>query len=133
MHPTTTEALRAYARLRDQLWPNADTPAFFLNIRGARLGDGTFHEVFPRLIREVGLEGCGQRVRPRPHDLRHAFAVRTLLDWHRAGSDVQRELPRLATFLGHAHTQHTYWYLEAVPELLELIGRRLDGAFEEAR
>jgi integrase/recombinase XerD len=133
MHPTTTEALRAYARLRDQLRPSADTPAFFLNIRGGRLGDRTFHEVFPRLIREVGLEGCGQRVRPRPHDLRHAFAVRTLLDWHRAGSDVQRELPRLATFLGHAHTQHTYWYLEAVPELLELIGRRLDGAFEEAR
>jgi integrase len=133
MHPTTTAALRTYARLRDQLRPSADTPAFFLNIRGGRLGDGTFHEVFPRLIREVGLEGCGQRVRPRPHDLRHAFAVRTLLDWHRAGSDVQRELPRLATFLGHAHTQHTYWYLEAVPELLELIGRRLDGAFEEAR
>ena len=64
---------------------------------------------------------------------RQSYVVRTLLDWHRAGSDVQRELPRLATFLGHAHTQHTYWYLEAVPELLELIGRRLDGAFEEAR
>jgi site-specific recombinase XerD len=98
MHPTTTEALRTYARRRDHLWPSVDTPAFFLNMRGGRLSDRTFREVFSRLIREVGLEGCGQRVRPRPHDLRHAFAVRTLLDWHRAGSDVQRELPRLATF-----------------------------------
>lgn len=133
MHPSTTEALRAYVRLRDQLRSSADTPAFFLNMRGGRLGAGSFREVFSRLIREVGLEGHGQRVRPRPHDLRHAFAVRTLLDWHRTGSDVQRQLPRLATFLGHAHTQHTHWYLEAVPELLELVGRRLDGAFEEAR
>ena len=133
MHPSTTEALRAYVRLRDQLRSSADTPAFFLNMRGGRLGGGSFREVFSRLIREVGLEGHGQRVRPRPHDLRHAFAVRTLLDWHRTGSDVQRQLPRLATFLGHAHTQHTHWYLEAVPELLELVGRRLDGAFEEAR
>lgn len=133
MHPSTTEALRAYVRLRDQLRSSADTPAFFLNMRGGRLGDGSFREVFSRLIREVGLEGRGQRVRPRPHDLRHAFAVRTLLDWHRTGSDVQRELPRLATFLGHAHTQHTHWYLEAVPELLELVGRRLDDAFKEAR
>jgi integrase/recombinase XerD len=133
MHPSTTEALRAYVRLRDQLRSSADTPAFFLNMRGGRLGGGSFREVFSRLIREVGLEGHGQRVRPRPHDLRHAFAVRTLLDWHRTGSDVQRQLPRLATFLGHARTQHTHWYLEAVPELLELVGRRLDGAFEEAR
>lgn len=133
MHPTTTLALRTYLGLRDQLRPSADTPAFFLNLRGGRLGDTTFHEVFPKLIDEVGLHGCGQRVRPRSHDLRHAFAVRTLLNWHRAGSDVRRELPRLATFLGHAHTQHTYWYLEAVPELLEFVGRRLDGAFEDAQ
>jgi len=128
MHPTTTEALRAYARRRDRLCPATASPAFFVNLRGGRLGEGSFRDVFPRLIGEVGLEGCGQRVRPRPHDLRHAFAVRTLLDWHRAGGDVQRELPRLTTFLGHAQPGATYWYLQAVPELLELVGQRLDGA-----
>jgi len=131
MHSSTTEALGTYAQLRDRLSPAPDSPAFFLNLRGGRLGDRTFHEVFPKLIREVGLEGRGERVRPRPHDLRHAFAVRTLLGWHRAGSEVQRELPRLSTFLGHAQPSLTYWYLQAVPELLELVGRRLDGAFGE--
>jgi integrase/recombinase XerD len=80
----------------------------------------------------VGLEGRGHRARPRPHDIRHAYAVKTLLGWHRSGEEVERQLPLLATFLGHAHPASSYWYLEAVPELLQLVGRRLDGALGEA-
>lgn len=128
MHHTTTAALCAYAELRDHMAPSPQSPAFFLNTFGRRMHHRTVHDVFPRLIRKIGLEGCGQRTRPRPHDLRHAFAVRTLLDWNRAGRDVQRDLPLLSTFMGHAHPRNTYWYLEAVPELLQLIGQRLDGA-----
>ena len=84
------------------------------------------NQTFTRLIREVGLEGRGARARPRPHDLRHAFAVRTLLEWYRADEeDIDRRMPLLSTYLGHTDPASTYWYLEAVPELLELIGRRL--------
>ena len=79
-----------------------------------------------KLVRQVGLEGRGARARPRPHDLRHAFAVHTLLDWHRAGEDIDRRMPLLSTYLGHVDPASTYWYLEAVPELLELVGRRLE-------
>jgi len=132
LHPSTTVALREYARLRDRLWPQPDTAAFFLSPRGRRLHRWTVHKFFPQLIREVGLEGRGQRARPRPHDLRHAFAVRTLLTWHREGASVEQKLPLLATFLGHGHPSDSHWYLQAVPELLELVGRRLDGAFGEA-
>ena len=57
---------------------------------------------------------------------RHAFAVRTLLDWHRSGEDIDRRMPLLSTWLGHVDPASTYWYLEAVPELLELISRRLE-------
>ncbi|MCA1678927.1 MAG: integrase, partial [Actinobacteria bacterium] len=78
------------------------------------------------LIKQVGLEGRGARCRPRPHDLRHTFAVRTLLDWHRAGEDVDRRMPLLSTYLGHAHPESTYWYLQAVPELKALISGRLE-------
>jgi len=84
------------------------------------------NQTFTKLIGKVGLEGRGTRVRPRPHDLRHAFAVHTLLDWYRAGEDIDRRMPLLSTFLGHTDPASTYWYLEAVPELLELIGRRLE-------
>ena len=62
---------------------------------------------------------------PRPHDLRHAFAVHTLLDWYRTGEDIDRRMPLLSTYLGHVDPASTYWYLEAVPELLALVGERM--------
>ena len=53
--------------------------------------------------------------------------MRTLLDWYRAGEDVDRRMPLLSTYLGHVDPASTYWYLEAVPELLDA-GRRAHGA-----
>jgi integrase/recombinase XerD len=66
------------------------------------------------------------------HDLRHSFAVRTLLDWHAAGVDVQARLPSLSTYLGHASPATTYYYLHAAPELLALVARRLEPALQGA-
>ncbi|TIP83849.1 MAG: integrase, partial [Mesorhizobium sp.] len=66
--------------------------------------------------------GC----RPRLHDLRHAFAVRTLLDAYRDGGDPGRRLALLSTYLGHVDPGKTYWYLSAAPELLQLAGDRLE-------
>ena len=86
---------------------------------------------FAKVSREIGLRPAttgGRRGRgPRLHDLRHRFAVRTLLGWYRAGIDVEREMPKLTTYLGHTHVYVTYWYIEAVPELLELAARRLEN------
>ncbi len=125
LHKSTIGALRAYAGRRDAHFPTPSTPAFFISARGRRMGRAELNQTFIKLIGQVGLEGRGARARPRPHDLRHAFAVRTLLDWYRAGEDIDRRMPLLSTYLGHADPASTYWYLEAVPELLELIGRRL--------
>ena len=63
---------------------------------------------------------------PRLHDLRHAFTVATMLDWYRDGGDVQARLPLLSTWLGHVNPKSTYWYLQAVPELLALAASRLE-------
>ena len=90
------------------------------------MGRGELNQTFTKLIGQVGLEGRGARGRPRPHDLRHTLAVRTLVEWYRAGEDIDRRMPLLSTYLGHVDPASTYWYLEAVPELLELIGRRLE-------
>ena len=57
---------------------------------------------------------------------RHSFAVNTLLRWYRDGVDVEHHIPRLATWLGHAHVSDTYWYLTATPELMRIAARRLD-------
>ena len=76
LHPTTTRALADYARLRDREWPAPKSSAFFVCTTGERLQKWVVHKTFPKLIRQVGLEGCGQRARPRPHDFRHSYAVR---------------------------------------------------------
>jgi integrase len=82
---------------------------------------------FAKLSQQIGLRVAakGHGRGPRLHDMRHRFAARTLIHWYRAGLDVERELPKLATYLGHVHVNDTYWYLEAVPELLQLATDRL--------
>jgi integrase len=82
---------------------------------------------FAKLSQQIGLRvsAKGHGRGPRLHDMRHRFAARTLIHWYRAGLDVERELPKLATYLGHVHVNDTYWYLEAVPELLQLATDRL--------
>jgi len=127
LHPSATHALTEYARLRDQHWPQPKTSAFFVCTTGERLQKWVVHKTFPQLIRQVGLEGRGHRARPRPHDFRHSYAVHTLLEWYRNGENVDAKLPLLCTMLGHAKPEHTYWYLQAVPELLDLVAARLDG------
>jgi integrase len=63
--------------------------------------------------------------RRHKHDLRHTFAVATLLDWYRDGGDVAARMPLLSTYLGHSQPANTYWYLSAAPELLTEAARRL--------
>jgi len=68
LHPTATTALREYARCRERYWPQPSSSAFFLNLRGERLTQSEFNHRFTKLIRQVGLEGAGERTRPRPHE-----------------------------------------------------------------
>jgi integrase len=82
---------------------------------------------------QAGLRRPGDRPAPRLHDLRHYFAIRTLLNWYRCDVDVEAHLPELATFLGHVHAHDSYWYLSAVPELLKLATLRLDRAEKGAK
>jgi integrase len=132
LHASTVSALRDYTRLRDTSCPTPATAAFFISARGRRMARSELNQTFTKLIREVCLEGRGgARRRPRPHDLRHTLAVRTLLGWLQAGQDVDRLMPLLSTYLGHVDPASTYWYLEAVPELLEVISRRLEQLPEE--
>lgn len=124
VHSTTCTALQRYAERRDRLLPKPATPGFFLAERGTRITQWSAAYNFAKVSQRIGLRdpirGRRHGRGPRVHDLRHRFAVRTLVTWYREGLDVEREIPKLATFLGHVHVNDTYWYLEAVPELLQL-------------
>lgn len=125
LHSTAVKALLAYARKRDSFLPHPRSPAFFLSQKGTRLLYNNVHRTFIRLVRASCL-GDDQPNRPRIHDLRHSFAVNTLLDWYRRGRDVEAQLPLLSTYLGHVSPVTTYWYLSAAPELLALAAERLE-------
>lgn len=126
LHPTTTAALAHYTRVRDRRCPEPTTSAFFLTSWKRRPVKTVFWQTFRELTVEAGLDGRGQRKYPRPHDLRHAFAVRTLIGWYRAGEDIDRKMPALSTYLGHVSPESTYWYLQSVPELIALVSERLE-------
>lgn len=83
-----------------------------------------------RLVAACGLEDRFPGSRPRPHSLRHSFAVNTLLDWYADDVDVQARLPLLTTHIGHVTPASTYYYLTAAPDLLALVARRLEAATE---
>lgn len=127
VHPSTVRALKKYAEARDRVVSTPLTPAFFVSERGRRITEWGARYTFAKLCQQIGLrEGAkGHGRGPRLMDMRHRFAARTLINWYRAGLDVERELPRLSTYLGHVHINDTYWYLEAVPELLQLATDRL--------
>jgi site-specific recombinase XerD len=128
---STCVALARYAKRRDELCTRRETEAFLVSERGERLHGCAARRTFARLSCAIGLrEPTGSRRigrGPRLQDFRHSFATRRLIEWYRAGLDVGRELPKLATYLGHVDVGHTYWYLEAVPELLQLATERLQG------
>lgn len=131
LHASTVEALAAYTRERDRLCPRRVVPAFFISTAGTRLLYCNAHLAWLDLVRRAGLQPRSPKCRPRPHDLRHSFAVRTLLGWYRDGADVQARMPELSTYLGHVHPGNTYWYLSASPELLNIVVARLDAAAGE--
>jgi len=127
VHETTRRALRDYARFRDRVYPQATTDKFFISENGRPLTRSAADLAFIQLARRLGLRDVdGSRKKLTPHLLRHRFAVRTLVRWYRSGADVERRLPRLSTYLGHTRVEHTYWYLSAVPELLQLAAARVE-------
>lgn len=131
---STTAHLVAYAAERDRLL-GYRSEAFFVADRGERLTDCGARYNFAVVCRAIGLREPTKFRRhghgPRIHDLRHSFAVRTLMNWYRMGKDPAREILKLSTWLGHANPAHTYWYIEAVPELLELASRRAADSLAE--
>jgi integrase/recombinase XerD len=125
LHPTTVSALQRYQHLRDQAFPRPATEALLVSSTGARLRYVNVSETFVKLARRAGLTARSGSCRPRPHDLRHTFAVATLLDWYRDGGDIAARLPLLSAYLGHVEPANTYWYLHAAPELMAEAARRL--------
>jgi integrase/recombinase XerD len=117
LHPTTLDALAGYQQTRGRLIPGYAGPSLLVNIKGGRLDASQARSHFAHLVDKAGL---GHLVpRPTLKALRHTFAVTTLTGWLNDDADTQACLPLLQAHMGHTKPRHTFWYLQAVPELLQ--------------
>jgi integrase len=133
LHPTVLHGLTRYLEQRDQLLPAPNCPALLISTRGCRLLPSTVYYTFRHVVRQAGLGPVSSACRPRLHDLRHTFAVATMLDAYRSGADPAVTLPVLSTWLGHARPSDTYWYLTGTAELLAAATARLQHLHEDGQ
>jgi len=127
IHPTVVTRLSEYRRYRNtQLNPKSN--AFFVTKQGLRLSKSAINFAFIFASRQAGLRSVTDSFGPRLHDLRHTFAVHTLIQWLRSGVDVDNRLPALSTYLGHTDPNSTYWYFSCVPELMRLTRKKMEQA-----
>lgn len=127
LHPTAVDALERYDHTRQRLLPDPSTDSLFVSLRGTRVIYETVWPVHHELCDLAGV-GAGSTTRPRIHDHRHTFAVKTLLDWYQQGVDVPARIAWLSTYLGHREPRYTYHYLSAAPDLLAHAARLLNEA-----
>ncbi len=126
LHPTSTHALADYLYLRNRLMAGASSEALFVSSAGTRLLYCNVQNTFGRMLGIAGVGPLSEGCRPRLHDLRHRFAIDTLLEAYRQEADPEHRLALLSTYLGHVNPGATYWYLSSTPELLSLAAARLE-------
>ncbi|HTO63249.1 MAG TPA: tyrosine-type recombinase/integrase [Acetobacteraceae bacterium] len=118
LHASVVAALDTYLRIRAMVAGVDDH--VFLTVGGRPMGLGTFHAAFHVILNKANIAPDRPR-RPRIHDLRHTFATRALAQCAMRREDVARDFVALSTYLGHSEIRHTYWYLEATPDLMGAI------------
>jgi integrase/recombinase XerD len=112
------EQRRAYAPLDDHI---------FVSLRRKPLLVKDIETAFRTAVKAIGLPCAPVRPRPTPHSLRHSFAVRALEACQDGRDHITKHMLALSTYLGHGDVAHTYWYLEATPDLMRNIAERCES------
>lgn len=126
LHTSTVQVLANYLERRQIVLGERSIQQLFVNEHGVPLSYDQALDTFQRILRTIGVNARADGRRPHLHDLRHRFAIETLVRWYRESQDVEQRMPTLAAFLGHTEVRDTYWYLSARPELLKLALERLE-------
>ena len=126
LHHSTFEQLDKYEELREQFCTQPKANNFFLSEEATQLTDSSVRRAFTWLSKQISIRRNADSAGPRIHDIRHTFAVKTILRWYQNGSDVNQKMPLLSTYLGHTKPSNTYWYLTGTPHLLALAASRLE-------
>lgn len=131
LHPTTAEVLRHYRERRSEAGAVQPTDPFFISDAGRPVPYYTLKNLFARLVKRLGVVAANNQRTPSLHSLRHTFAVQRLTIWYQEGRDVRALAPQLSVYLGHKHLSDSYWYLSAMPDLLNAAADRFLGYVSE--
>lgn len=127
LHPTALLPLSDYVAEREQRYGQAsEDEAFFRTDRSDHVSYTSANQTFNVLRRQLGWTATGRTRVPRVHDLRHRMVVCRIQDWHAQGVNVDAKIAVLATYLGHVDVRDLYWYLSAVPELMDTVAARFE-------
>ncbi|WP_336814137.1 tyrosine-type recombinase/integrase [Bosea sp. MMO-172] len=133
LHPTTVAALSAFVEEQCRGFRcSRNDPLFKNELTGGVLRYANVRHAWSRLVLKIGIRPRGEHPSVRLHDLRHTFICRRIMDWQANGADVDAAMMMLSTYVGHVNLRDTYWYLESVPELMALAGRRFEQRFHGA-
>jgi integrase/recombinase XerD len=124
LHKTAQTGLERYLQQRRSWAPFDDH--LFVSLRLKPLSVFNVHGVFRRLVKQAGLPPGPGGIRPNLHSFRHSFAVSALLACPDGRDAITKHMLALSTYLGHSKIAHTYWYLEAVPDLMRDIADRAE-------
>ena len=117
LHVTTVAALDCYLERRRK-FISSDLHVFISHRGGEKLGYDIVATTFQEVLVAAGITGQPNQPRPRLHDFRHRFAIKSLISCPDSRDLITRHMLALSTYLGHARMESTYWYLESTPELM---------------
>ena len=124
LHDTARAGLERYLHQRRPYAPLDDH--VFVSLRRKPLLPADVDTAFRTAVQHIGLPHGRGRARPTPHSLRHAFAIRALQTCPDGRDAISRHMVALSTYLGHSNVANTYWYLEAVPDLMRDIAEQAE-------
>jgi integrase/recombinase XerD len=132
-HRSLAHELDRYLAARLKFAPAGPDARFFVGVSKTKLPVNTASGTLRGLFQLAGMKPAKGRIGPRPYDLRHAFAVHRLNQWYKHGVDLHTRLPWLSAYMGHVDIMGTETYLNATPELLDLVANRLRRRYRENR
>ena len=125
LHDTARAQLEQYLERRRRYAPFDDH--VFVSLRATPLLLRDVERAFHAVVTKIGLPRELGRPRPTLHSLRHTFAVRALETCPDGRDRITQHMLALSTYLGHSKVAHTYWYLEATPELMRKVAERCES------
>lgn len=127
IHKSTTKILKKFADYRDCYFPLPVSSYFLVHHRGKKLFESEAERIFRDRLIKTGIAKSKDHRHLRIMDLRHSFAVKTLLRWYKQNvTSIDSHIYKLSTYLGHTQPSNTYWYLTVTPELLKLVVSRCE-------